>query len=128
MKIRRRGLIITLCVGCFLIILSITGISVNSRNKSSCDPFNVFLSKTGENNIEVSWKTKGSCLGYVLYGESSYEIERVAVNADNLGKNTDHKVKIGNLLSTNSYYFVIVSGEEPYGNNGKPIAFSLMDL
>ena len=93
-----------------------------------CTPVNVFLSRNGDNSIKVSWETENACLGYILYGDSSYEIERVAVNSENLGKSKEHSVVISNLLTTNAYYFVIVSDEQPYGNNGNPIAFYLNDI
>jgi len=115
-------------LGCSLLFLGGIGVVLVSRRTPSCIPVNVFLSKKGDNVVEISWETKDSCLGYVLYGESSYEIERVAINPENLEKSREHEVTINNLLSTNSYYFIIVSDEQPYGNNGKAIAFSLKDI
>ena len=128
MKFKKKNLIIASCIGCLLIAVGIVGFLFEGSGSSSCDPFNVFLSKTGDNSVKISWSTNDACLGYILYGESSYEIERVAVNTDNLEKAKEHSVEVGNLLTTNSYYFIVVSGEEPYGNDGKPIAFSLTDL
>ena len=128
MKINKREFVIGLCLGSILLAGGIAGVISNSRGNFSCTPYNVFLSKEGDHKISVSWSTRDSCLGYVLYGDNSYEIERVAINPDYLGKSKDHTVIIPDLLSTNSYYFIIVSDESPYGNNGKPIAFSLEDL
>ena len=128
MKFKKKSLLILSILSCLFLLLGGVGVVLSLRKTPSCMPVNVFLSKDGENVIKISWKTRDSCLGYVLYGESSYEIERVAINPENLEKSREHEVTINNLLSTNSYYFIIVSDEQPYGNNGKAVAFSLRDI
>jgi len=128
MKIKKKSLLILSVFGCLLLLFGVVGIVLVSKRTSSCMPVNIFLSKEGDNVVQVSWETKDLCLGYVLYGESSYEIERVVVNTENLEKSKNHEVTIPNLLSTNAYYFIVVSDEYPYGKNGKAIAFSLEDI
>jgi len=128
MKFKKRNLLISSISGCLLFLLGGIGVILISKGSSSCMPINIFLSKEGDNIVRISWETKDSCLGYVLYGDSSYEIERVAVNPKNLEKSRKHEVIVPNLLSTNTYYFIVVSDELPYGKNGKAIAFSSGDI
>ncbi len=128
MKFKKSDLKISFILGCFLLLLGGAGILLGSKDSISCTPINVFLSKDGDNVVKVSWETEDACLGYVLYGDSSYEIERVAINPENLEKSREHEVTITNLLSTNAYYFIVVSNEQPYGNSGKPIAFYLDNI
>jgi hypothetical protein len=127
MKVKKNILKILIASSLLLLVLTVVGIIYTSK-QVSCTPYNVFLSKVGDNSIKLSWRTKDACLGYVLYGESAYDIERVAINSENLGKSKQHEVTIPNLLSTNDYHFIVVSNEQPYGNTGKPITFSLGDL
>lgn len=128
MKLSKKDLKISSLVGGVLFLLGIAGIFSISMRTESCVPYNVFLSKGGDNIVEISWNTRDACLGYALYGDSPYEIERVAINPDNLGKEKKHKVTISNLLSTNAYYFIIVSDEQPYGNDGSAVAFYLDNI
>ena len=128
MKLKKSNLLIFSTLGIVLLVVGIAGIIFDSKMNSSCTPFNVFLSKNGDNGVKISWKTEDSCLGYVLYGESSYEIERVGIDIDNLGKTKSHEVVVSSLLRSNLYHFLVISNEQPYGNNGKPVAFSLTDL
>lgn len=129
-RIDRKALILSSIAGFFLIILSIGGLYLVHRNRSDviCKPYNIFLSKNGDNGIDIEWETKGKCFGYVLYGENSYEIERVAVNTDNLEKDKKHNVSISGLLSTTTYYLIVVSNDSAYGRNGQPIAVLLGDI
>ena len=128
MKLKKNSLLVLSIVGIVLLGVGIAGMFFISKTNSSCIPFNIFLSKDGDNGVKISWETEDSCVGYVLYGESAYEIERVAINAENLGKSNSHEVTISSLLSSNIYHFIVVSNEQPYGNNGKPVSFSLTDL
>lgn len=129
-KVSKKGLIFTSVVGFVLCSFSVVGmlIKIKEEENSVCQPFNIFISKTGENSIDIKWETEESCLGYVLYGEDAYEIERVAVNTDSLGKGKDHTISISGLLTTTTYYFIVVSNEEAYGTNGKPISLLLKDI
>ena len=128
MKLSKKVLKTSSVVGGVLFILGIVGIFSASVKTKSCIPFNVLLSKGGDNVVEISWRTRNACLGYVLYGDSPYEIERVAINSDNLGKVKKHEVTVSNLLSTNAYYFIVVSDEQPYGNDGSAVAFYLDNI
>jgi hypothetical protein len=124
MKIKRNILTILIVFGFLAVSLGIWGITYSIRNRS-CIPINVMAKKRGDNSIEISWETEAYCLGYILYGDNGYEIERVGINPEKLGKSKTHEIVIENLLSTNTYYFMVVSNEKPFGRNGKPIVLSL---
>jgi len=131
MRLNKRTLRICLIASFFLILLGGSGLyflNVRKTEDTLCKPINIFLSKNGENGIDINWETKGDCLGYVLYGESSYEIERVVINTGNLGESKKHEVSISGLLSTTTYYFIVVSDDDAYGRNGQPISILLEDI
>jgi hypothetical protein len=129
-KVSKKSLVISSVFGFLLCCFSVVGMLIKIKEKESsvCQPFNIFVSKTGENSIDIQWETEGNCLGYVLYGEDVYEIERVAVNTDSLKKENNHSISISGLLTTTTYYFIVVSEDEAYGKNGKPISLLLKDI
>jgi hypothetical protein len=130
-KVSKKSLVISSVFGFLLCCFSVVGMLIKIKEKESsvCQPFNIFVSKTGENSIDIQWETEGNCLGYVLYGEDVYEIERVAVNTDSLKKENNHSIYIFWAIN---YYNVLlyccISEDEAYGKNGKPISLLLKDI
>ena len=131
MKLSKKGLLILLGVGFLLLVFGGGGLILNLQKGNEmelCRPINVFISKEGDHGINIEWETEKKCLGYVLYGESAYEIERVAVNTENLDKSTKHQISISGLLSTTTYYFIVISDDNAYGSSGNPISLLLEDI
>ena len=93
--------------------------------KRDCVPYNVFVEKgEKEYSAKISWITKGECVGFILYGNSSNSLDLVAVDLTNKAKSMKHEVVLENILSSERYYFLINSGEKSYGSNGSPVIFS----
>ena len=93
--------------------------------KRDCVPYNVFVEKgQKEYSVKISWITKGECVGFILYGNSSNSLDLVAVDLTNKAKSMKHEVVLENILSSERYYFLINSGEKSYGSNGSPVIFS----
>lgn len=93
--------------------------------KRDCVPYNVFVEKgEKEYSAKISWITKGECVGFILYGNSSNSLDLVAVDLTNKAKSMKHEVVLENILSSERYYFLINSGEKSYGSNGSPVTFS----
>jgi len=94
-----------------------------------CVPYNIFV-MPGENDysVEISWKTRSECLGFVLYGQSSGNLDMVGVDLVNKSSSKDHNVTIDGLLRKERYYFLVNSQDQAYGNNGSPLEFVIEDL
>lgn len=93
--------------------------------KRDCVPYNVFVEKgEKEYSAKISWITKGECVGFVLYGNSSNSLDLVSVDLTNKAKSMKHEVVLENILSSERYYFLVNSGEKSYGSNGSPVIFS----
>jgi hypothetical protein len=128
-----RGVII---IGSVLILLSILSVVVFrvSGSKDSvyvdgCTPFNIRIEKGEElSTVNIHWKTKEKCTGYILYGVDSRNLDMVAVDLVNESSSKSHTVEITSLVSTQEYYFSVVSGDIDYGKDGLPLRFSVTSL
>lgn len=127
-------------LGCFSIFLitvssvlmirnTVVGFDILGSTNRNCSPYNVFV-KRGEKDfsVDISWHTKGDCLGFVMYGKDRYNLDMVAVDVVNSRSSRFHTVTMEKILTSDVYYFVINSQDQPYGNNGVPLEFTLGDL
>lgn len=122
----RKGLIIS---GSIVLLLGIVGLFVfkvfgsnELENVSKCTPFNVEVSKgQQEYSVNIAWKTKEVCSGFITYGEGEDELDLVSVDIQNGVKSNTHIVTLYSLVSTKTYYFSIISDSVNYGKNGLPI-------
>jgi hypothetical protein len=94
---------------------------------TGCVPYNVSISKGDQYQALIEWYTTEECLGYVSYGDDRNKLDFIAVNNDTLSSRS-HKVVVENLLPSQTYFFVINSGDRSYGNRGVPLSFSLSSL
>jgi hypothetical protein len=124
--------IVSFCVVVACSILLLTrkagGFSLFSSD-NSCTPYNVFVSKGAEDySVVVEWYTKGKCVGFVRYGKDMNSMENISL--DSLGGNRGnfHRVVIDKVVTSKKYYYLIISGEQSYGNNGSPLEFVLDEL
>jgi hypothetical protein len=121
-----------LFLGCGLFLLfsrDIDELEVKGIAEKDCVPYNIFV-MPGENDysVEISWKTRSECLGFVLYGQNRGNLDMVGVDLVNESSSKDHNVTIDGLLRKERYYFLVNSQDQAYGNNGSPLEFVIEDL
>ena len=123
------GIVVVSITSILLLTKNAVGFDVVGISSRDCVPYNVFIQK-GEKNYsaEVSWSTKAECVGFVQYGRDRDNLDMVAVDLMNKSKSKVHKVTLDQLMSTEIYYFLINSQDQPYGNEGVPLEFVLEDL
>jgi hypothetical protein len=133
----KRGFIITAIVSFFIVIIT-TGIILTKgvasfdllgNFKRDCVPYNVFVSKVDmEYSVNISWLTKGKCIGFIIYGNERDSLNSVGVDLENSVKSREHRVVLEKLVASDNYYFLINSEEKSYGFNDSQIEFSLGNL
>jgi hypothetical protein len=128
---RKKLLIILSSFLIFLGLLTVFVFKVRGSNGremvTGCVPYNVSISKGDQYQALIEWYTTEECLGYVSYGDDRNKLDFIAVNNDTLSSRS-HKVVVENLLPSQTYFFVINSGDRSYGNRGVPLSFSLSSL
>lgn len=103
--------------------------SSSSVSVDGCDPYNVEVKKgEKENSVDIYWKTKARCSGYIIYGSEMKDLHLVGIDLVNEIKDENHSVEINSLISTKMYYFSIVSDGISYGKDGLPISFMISSL
>lgn len=112
-----------------LIAKNVVGFDIQGISERDCVPYNVFIQKgEKEHSAEIIWSTKAKCVGFVQYGKDSSNLDMVSIDSVNKRKSKNHVVIVGQLMSTDTYYFLINSQEQAYGNNGVPLEFVLENL
>ncbi len=104
-------------------------LEVKGIAEKDCVPYNIFV-MPGENDysVDISWKTRSECLGFVLYGQNRGNLDMVGVDLVNKSSARDHSVTIDGLLRKERYYFLVNSQDQAYGDNGSPLEFVIEDL
>ncbi len=122
-------IIVASIVSILLVTRNVVGFDIAGVSQRDCVPYNVFVMK-GDNNfsVDISWSTKAECVGFVLYGRDRGNLDMVAVDRVNRSKSKEHVVTLEQLLTTETYYFLIDSQEQAYGNEGIPLEFVLENL
>jgi hypothetical protein len=128
----RKRLVILITV--VLIVLGLLSVfvfkvrgSTGRSTVSGCVPYNVEVSKSDQYQATIIWNTVDECLGYVTYGDSRKDLDFIAVDSKSLTAKA-HAVTVNKLLPSQTYYFLIYSGDKAYGNKGVPLSFSLSSL
>jgi hypothetical protein len=112
-----------------LLTKNVVGFDVIGVSSRDCVPYNVFIERAEKDHtVNIKWSTKAECIGFVQYGRDRSNLDMVAVDLTNKSKSKEHIVSIGQLLSSEIYYFLINSQEQAYGNNGVPLEFILGNL
>ena len=116
--------------GLFLLFSKdIEDLEVKGVAGKNCVPYNIFVMPGDtEYSVEISWKTRSECLGFVLYGQDRGNLDMVAVDLVNESSSKNHNVTIDALLRRERYYFLVNSQDQAYGNNGSPLEFVIEDL
>lgn len=115
--------------GILLLRREIVDLDIAGISKKDCVPYNVFIMK-GENDfsVDITWSTKADCLGFIVYGRDRGSLNMIAVDRVNKSRSQEHIVTLEQLLTTETYYFLINSQEQAYGKDGVPLEFVLEDL
>lgn len=92
-----------------------------------CVPYNVVVNRDGDYKAVISWSTEEDCLGYISYGDDRDNLDFIALDTENLSSK-NHSIVIDKLLPSQTYFFLVNSGERSYGNKGLPLSFSLSSL
>ncbi len=82
-------------------------------------PDNVRVSNAADTSFAVSWVTAKESLGFVKYGNSATNLDKVA-NDPNKNPSFTHTVSLSGLNPNTSYFFKINSGGQDFDNNGAP--------
>jgi len=95
-------------------------------NLPACQPYNVEVMELSKNSATIIWKTKAECSGRIKYGETSDDMEYVALQEEN--KSKDHIVVVSGLFPNTQYSYIILSESELYANQGLPLEFETAAL
>jgi hypothetical protein len=122
-------IIVASIVSILLVTRNVVGFDIAGVSQRDCVPYNVFVMKGDSDfSVDISWSTKAECVGFVLYGRDRGNLDMVAVDRVNRSKSKEHVVTLEQLLTTETYYFLIDSQEQAYGNEGIPLEFVLENL
>lgn len=122
------GILGILLVVVTLVVFRVSG-SEDSIYVEGCTPYNVEIQRGNqENTVEISWKSKEKCTGYILYGKEMRGLDMVGVDLKNETQSKDHVVTIQSLVTSKRYYFSIVSNGVSFGKEGLPLQFSIDSL
>jgi hypothetical protein len=104
-------------------------VDVKGASQRECVPYNIFVMKgSNEYSVDIVWSTRAECVSFILYGRDRGNLDMVGVDLVNQSSSKEHTVTLDQLLTTETYYFLINSQEETYGNNGAPLEFVLENL
>jgi hypothetical protein len=116
-------------VSIFLVTRNAADFDIAGVSERDCVPYNVFVMKGEEDfSVDIEWSTKAECVGFVIYGRDRGNLDMVVVDRVNKSQSKEHIVTLEQLLTTESYYFLINSQEQVYGNEGVPLEFILEEL
>lgn len=122
------GILGILLVVVILFVYKVSG-SEDSINVEGCTPYNVEIQKgNDENTVNISWKSKERCSGYIVYGKELRGLDMVSVDLENEVESKEHIVVIEGLVTSKRYYFSIVSNGASFGKDGLPLQFSIDSL
>jgi len=112
-----------------LFVKNTFGAGIFNSFKRDCVPYNIFVEK-GEDDfsVNIKWSTRKECVGFVQYGSQRDNLGSVAIDQVNKVRSKTHEVNIQKLLTTQKYYFLVISDDVSYGYSGKAIDFSLENL
>ncbi len=112
-----------------LFVKNTFGAGIFNSFKRDCVPYNIFVGK-GEDDfsVNIKWSTRKECVGFVQYGSQRDNLGSVAIDQVNKVRSKTHEVNIQKLLTTQKYYFLVISDDVSYGYSGKAIDFSLENL
>ena len=103
--------------------------SESSVYVEGCTPYNVEIRRgIEENSVDILWKSKDKCSGYILYGKEMKGLEMVGVDIESDTLSKDHTVTLKQLVGSKEYYFSIVSNGLSFGKDGLPLQFSIDSL
>ncbi len=122
------GILGILLIVIVLVVFRVSG-SEDSIYVEGCTPYNVQIQRgIKENTVEISWKSKEKCSGYILYGKEMKGLDMVGVDLKNETQSKDHFVIVESLVTSKRYFFSIVSNGVSFGKDGLPLQFSIDSL
>ena len=127
----RATIIILSCVLVVVGVVTLFAFQVRGSGErdvvSACVPYNVTINKNDDYQALIEWNTEEDCLGYISYGSDRENLDFLSLDVNNLSSK-EHRVVIDKLLPSQTYFFIINSGDNTYGNKGLPLSFSLSAL
>jgi len=123
-------------IGSLMLLIAVVAIfffkvsgSESSVYVEGCTPYNVEIRRgIEENSVDILWKSKDKCSGYILYGKEMKGLEMVGVDIESDTLSKDHTVTLKQLVGSKEYYFSIVSNGLSFGKDGLPLQFSIDSL
>ncbi len=103
----------------------------NLADKNPVIPTNIFVSNISQTNFTVNWTTKQPTSGYIVYGNSPYNLKNKALDirdSDASVKRYTHSVSIvdSTRKAGDKIYFKIVSKGKSYGQNNRNLAYKFI--
>lgn len=89
------------------------------RNVGDCVPIN-FRKVEKDGQYFFDWETKGECVGYIRYGVKDTDLPYLALDIQGVVKLKQHRVKLTGISKNDQYYFVTISNNSLYGDQGAP--------
>lgn len=82
-------------------------------------PDNVKVSNASDTTFTVSWVTSKEALGFIKYGKTATNLDKVANDANKKPSFT-HTIPVSGLTPNTNYFFKINSGGQDFDNNQVP--------
>jgi len=131
MKAKKTLIIVLVSILVILGVITLFAFKASGSNERDsvygCIPYNVVIRRESEYKAVIDWSTEDDCLGYITYGDDRDNLDFIALDTDGLSSK-NHIIFIDKLLPSQTYFFLIHSGENSYGNKGLPLSFSLSSL
>lgn len=103
-----------------------TGVLFPTEAASGTTPQQIRLSNVSDTGFTVSYTTRDSVIGYVLYGTTPETASRAVDIRDTSEAPSQygvHVISLPSLSSNTTYYYRIVSGDKEYMKDGAPFTF-----
>lgn len=91
--------------------------------ENNCVPYNLDVTNIAQTEFTVEWSTTDKCSSYLIWGDSTDDMTKMAVGENSLTKVDKQNVTVKDLIHEREYYLYIVSGDTVYGDSkGRPIS------
>lgn len=94
-------------------------------NVSACQPTSYEVSDIGISSFTLQWESQSECVGFLVYGESVSDTDRVGAGSYGFAKKQLHEIEVTDLSPGKTYYVYISSGDVLYGEGGSTIQIKM---
>lgn len=112
---------VTLGVLGFFMYRDVSAMQEDSVSSSACQPIGYEVVDVGISSFSVQWDTQGECVGFLVYGESISDTDRIGTGEYGFAKKKSHEITVSDLSPGKTYYVYISSGDILHGEGGATI-------